>query len=111
MTERAAFSYVSPAELRARHGKPALSQLHSETSNAAARAIEPSRGNLQTLVFLTIRGSSSGLTDEEGIEATGIPASTYRPRRVELMEQNRVVDSGRTRRTKSGRKAVVWEAS
>jgi hypothetical protein len=48
-------------------------------------------------------------TDEEiqlGLEMSG---STERPRRVELVAAGRIVDSGRTRPTQSGRQAVVWE--
>jgi hypothetical protein len=102
--------YVDPAVLRARH-KPALAQEHSVTSRAAAAKIEPRRGTLQTIVYLYIKSCSSGATDEEGMEATGIVASTYRPRRVELVEAGRIVDSGRTRKTRSGREAVVWVAA
>jgi hypothetical protein len=103
------FRYVDPRELRARFGKPALAQEHSPTSREAAARIEPKRGTLQTLVYLAINATgTSGLTDEEGIEATGLPASTYRPRRVELVEQSRIRDSHLTRLTKSRRRAVVW---
>ena len=92
--------------------KPALAQEHSATSKDAARLIEPTRGTLRERVLEVIRGNAvlGGLTDEEGMEITGLPPSTYRPRRVELVEANLIVDSGRTRRTKSGRQAVVWVA-
>jgi len=49
-----------------------------------------------------------GLTDEEGIDRTGLSPSTYRPRRVELWRANLAADSGRTRRVRSGKRAVVW---
>lgn len=78
------------------------------TSKAAAKAIEPSIYTLRFKVREAIRASVDGLTDEEGIERTGIPASTYRPRRVECVEAGLVVDTGRTRATNSGRQAVVW---
>jgi hypothetical protein len=45
------------------------------------------------------------------MELTGIPPSTYRPRRVECVEFGLVRDSGLTRPTKSGRAAVVWIAT
>jgi len=49
-----------------------------------------------------------GWTDEElQIQLTWNP-STERPRRIELMDYGFVYDSGRTRRTHSNRKAVVW---
>ena len=128
--------YRSPAEVRAeveRSRKPALSILSSETSNEAARKIEPARGTLRAKVLETIRNPRryrvtfgrvddthysevareeiAGVTDEEGCELSGIPASTWRPRRVELVEMNLVVDSGVRRKTRSGRDAVVWIAS
>ncbi len=119
MTPGRAWMPVSPAVLRAAAGttlaarpsrKPALAQEHSATSRAAAGRIEPSRISLQGKVYLAIAMAPDGLTDEEGINRTGIPASTYRPRRVELVEANRVLDSGRTRLTRSRRAAVVWVA-
>lgn len=107
-----AFRYCLPADLRARYGpKPVLSQLSSVTSNAAARRLEPrQRARLVEAVYQDIAASLDGLTDEEGIAATGIPASTYRPRRIELVEANRVFDSHRTRLTKARRRAAVWQA-
>jgi hypothetical protein len=101
--------YVDPKVLRARH-KPALAVESSLTSREAAARIEPRRNKLQVVVYLAIV-TGGGLTDEEGIEATGLPSSTYRPRRIELVESGRVVDTGRTRPTKSGRKAVIWRAA
>lgn len=119
--------YRTPADVRAevaRSRKPALSVLESETSNEAARKIEPLRGTLRAKVLDAIKNSGrvsevmptwtssislvGGLTDEEGVAATGIPASTWRPRRVELVEMNLVADSGVRRKTRSGRDAVVW---
>lgn len=110
---------MSAAELRARHdariqagqphGKPALAIESSDTSRAAAASVEPRRGRLQAVVLATLVGSAmTGLTDEQGIRITGLSPSTYRPRRIELVEAGRVVDSGKRRRTVSGRWAVVW---
>ena len=89
--------------------KPALAIEHSPTSRAAAAAIEPVRGTLREKVLTAIR-EAGGLADEEGIDRLGMPASTYRPRRCELVEQNLVADSGETRLTRSGRKAAIWVA-
>ena len=86
-------------------------QRHSPTSVAAAGEIRPVSGRLRQLVLDWLTGQSSdGGTDEEGIAALGLSPSTYRPRRVELVEAGLVIDSGRTRRTYAGRKAVVWVA-
>ena len=40
----------------------------------------------------------------------GMPGKTQRPRRIELVQQGLVRDSGQTRRLPSGRSAVKWEA-
>ncbi len=82
----------------------------SQTSRAAAEAIRPDTGRLRLAVLVAIR-DAGGLTDEEGIDATGISPNCYRPRRVELVQMGKVIDSGKTRLTKSLRKAVVWVAT
>lgn len=87
----------------------APAQRHSATSIAAAAAIEPSAATLRGRVLAFLR-ASGGATDERGIDSTGISPSTYRPRRIELVDAGLVRDSGRTRTTRSGRQAVVWEA-
>ena len=92
--------------------RPAPAQEHSETSKAAAAAIEGSpRAHARATVLMYIQACGTrGATDEAGIAATGLPDSTYRPRRVELVERNVVCDSGQTRLTRAGRSAVVWIA-
>lgn len=86
-------------------------QRHSATSRAAADAIEASVPRLRRLVLNHLRRCPDGSTDEEGIAALSLPPNTYRPRRIELTAAGMVRDSGRTRRTVAGRKAVVWEAA
>lgn len=87
-------------------------QAHSPTSVAAARAIKPDTNRQRAIVYAAIRQAGSrGLSDEEGIDATGITASTYRPRRVELVGRGKVIASGKTRPTRSGRPATVWIAT
>lgn len=83
---------------------------HSTTSRAAAEAIQPSAETLRGKVLAYLR-ETGGATDEQGIEATGMGGSTWRPRRVELVVRGLVRDSGKTRLTRSGRKAVVWVAT
>jgi hypothetical protein len=90
-----------------KHYPPA--QGHSTTSVAAADAIEPAADTLRGKCLDAIRDAGpDGLTDEEGITRTGMSPSTWRPRRVELVEDGFVRDSRRTRPTASGRAAVVW---
>lgn len=85
------------------------SQRHSATSIDAAEAIVPLAGRLRRRVYewLVSRGETGG-TDEEIQDALDMPSSTERPRRVELVRAGLVIDSGRTRPTRSGRNAVVW---
>lgn len=97
---------------------------HSETSRAAAHSIVSDKARLLMLVYLAIRSAGpvrhrivhapdgvweGGRTDEELIEVTGLPANTARPRRVQLVQQGRVRDSGQRRPGRSGRMATVWE--
>lgn len=82
---------------------------HPGTSKDAATRIGDGRNRLQVVVLVAIT-SNGGLTDEAGIARTGIAASTYRPRRVELVDGGLVRDSGRKALTASGRQAIVWEA-
>jgi hypothetical protein len=90
-------------------GPPA--QRHSPTSRAAALAIAPRSACLRRRVLDYLLGQSFvGATDEEGSFALGIAGNTYRPRRIELTLAGLVRDSGRTRRTRAGRSAVVWTA-
>ena len=81
------------------------------TSKAAAKAIEPSAATLRAKVLDAIRAAPGGLTDEEGQAVTGLKVQTYTPRRGELVKQGLIEDSGGTRATSSGRKAVVWTAT
>lgn len=84
-------------------------QQHSDTSRDAADAIKGVSGRLRREVYEWLAGRGvDGGTDEEIQAALNMPSSTQRPRRVELVRAGRVVDSGRQRPTKSGRKAVVW---
>ena len=84
----------------------------SQTSLAAAEAIKPSAAFLREKVRAHIQSCGShGSTDNEGIIETGIQGSTWRPRRVELVEKGWVVDSGGKRKSASGRNCVVWRAT
>ena len=79
------------------------------TSVAAAKAIEPVSGQLRRDVYEFIQGrGDEGATDEEIQGSLGMDANTERPRRRELQLAGYIQDSGRTRQTRSGRKAVVW---
>lgn len=86
-------------------------QRHSETSVAAALAIEPAAGTLRAEVLACLRRCGpQGATDEEMQWDMRMGPNTQRPRRVELVDRGLVVDSGLRRRTAAGRRAVVWRA-
>lgn len=59
-------------------------------------------------ILALLRESPRGLTDQELQDALGLDGSTERPRRQELERSGAIVDSGTTRRTRSGAMAIVW---
>ena len=84
-------------------------QGHSPTSRAAAQQIASPARSLKSRVhdFIARRGDS-GCTDEEIQIALEMNPSTQRPRRVDLVRDGVGEDSGRQRKTRSGRNATVW---
>ncbi|MDF1551957.1 MAG: hypothetical protein P1P84_02790 [Deferrisomatales bacterium] len=91
---------------------PTKAQEHSDTSRAAAVAIEVNAGTLRAAVLDYIRAvGPSGATDEEIQNRLAMRANTERPRRVELVEGGYVADSGRRRAGSSGYMATVWVAA
>lgn len=81
----------------------------ASTSVAAAVAIEPNVNKLQRVVLEVITEMGSiGLTDEEGIDLTGLAANTWRPRRRELELLGLIRFTDEERLTRSGRRAKVW---
>ena len=84
----------------------------SRTSMQAADSLGPATLNAMQrrgYEFLVWRGAT-GATDEEMQTEMPMPASTQRPRRVELARKGLIVESG-TRRTTSGRMAGIWKAT
>lgn len=80
----------------------------SATSESAAEGMRGSAATLRAKVLALLRSQPNGLTDEEMQQALGMNPSTQRPRRIELVTAGFVIDSGATRKTRSGRNAVVW---
>ena len=83
-------------------------QPHSPTSKEAARLIAPRLGAMEEniLALFRAREAFGGLTDEDLITMLGTQSA--RPRRIFLVKVGKLRDSGATRRTKGGRRAVVW---
>lgn len=84
-------------------------QKHSQTSREAAIAAINQAPTQKSKVFLAIKHSGlTGMTDEEQQIMLKMNPSTQRPRRIDLVSEGKVKDSGRVRHTKAKRKAVVW---
>jgi transcription initiation factor IIE alpha subunit len=80
----------------------------SVTSAQAADSLTPVALNaMQRRVLELLAATPDGLTDEEMQRRLRMNPSTQRPRRIELMRRGLVQSCG-TRRTTSGRMAVVW---
>jgi len=80
-----------------------------ETSREAAEYAQTTAESLRWRVFQVIhRAGWQGATDLEIQTELGMDGSTERPRRIELLNAGKIRDSGQTRETPSGRKAVVW---
>lgn len=80
-----------------------------DTRREAKRAIEPRSSKLQDAVLGAIRAAGPrGATDDELEVALDLRHQTLSARRRELVQSERIVDSGETRKTRSGRSAVVW---
>lgn len=81
----------------------------SDTSVAAAQSVKQFTPKTRNKVELAIRMNSSyGMTDDEIEDYLGMRHQSASARRRELVLMGRVVDSGRRRTTRSGRKAAVW---
>ena len=79
------------------------------TSTQAAYGIVEHVNRLQEMVIDALKSRGDfGATDEELMEDTGLGGSTLRPRRRELQLRGILVDSGSVRKTRSGRRAIVW---
>ncbi len=88
---------------------PPKFQAHSKTSKDAASEIERSASTLRGYVYRFIwNKGDAGATDDQIQMALRMEGSTERPRRIELQDKRLVKDSGKTRKTRSGRQAVVW---
>jgi hypothetical protein len=85
-------------------------QRYSETSRAAAESASRIAETGRRIVLTAIRRAGiQGLTDPEIQWRTGLSESTERPRRVELVRDGVVVDSGRARIPRGRNRAcTVW---
>ncbi len=93
------FAPRAPAVCNSRTSAQAADSLDGETLNA-----------MQRRVLELLQATPGGLTDEEMQRRLGMNPSTQRPRRIELARRGLVVEAG-TRKTNSGRWAVVWRVA
>lgn len=81
----------------------------SKTSKAAAKSVKPFLPTQRLLVVRTIEAQGErGLTCDGVEEITGLRHQACSARVLELREAGLIVDSGRTRKTRSGRQAVIY---
>lgn len=80
-----------------------------DTEVLAAQLVTPKAGTLRLKALAAFRtAGSAGLTDQELADVTGLYLYTVAPRRVELVRQGWLSDTGERRTTARGRAAVVW---
>ena len=88
---------------------PAARPTDPATSAAAAADAKVSAGSMRLAVLTWLdRAQEHGMTDFELADATGRQQTSIGKRRGELRDAGLVGDSGRTRPSPSGSKAVVW---
>ena len=83
-------------------------QPHSDTSVDAAYAKQDAETDRR--IVLDFIKANGGATDDEGLAYAGVGQNSYRARRIELVRQGLVRDSGRKKQTRSNRSATVWAA-
>jgi hypothetical protein len=83
---------------------------HPTTSRLAAQRIRPASGTQRQNVLDELASVfPNGMTDEELQNGLEMNPNAQRPRRIELVEQGWVEDSGTRRKTMSGLDAIVWQ--
>jgi hypothetical protein len=83
-----------------------------DTSVQAASLIERRvAGIARTVLAYVSSCGTTGATDEQISQGTGIPENSARPRRLALVRAGFLRDSGQRRLTKGGNPAIVWVAT
>lgn len=107
-TEAEVKAWLQARGWRVRRPREAPYAAGSDTSKEAADAILPRVGTLQAMVLELIQASRGGLTCDQVEAQMGGKHQTVSARVYELKNKGLIMDSGRRRLTRSGRKAVVW---
>jgi hypothetical protein len=85
-----------------------------ETSHEAAESLKPKRLRDSQRAVFDLFAMYGAMTDQmlqraAVIEKVGQSPSWIRTRRKELVDAGMIVDTGRKQKTKSGRRAIVWD--
>ena len=85
---------------------------HVQSTSLDSYSVLPWKQSQQIRVYAHLLLYPDGLTDSEGMRGLGIvDPNSYRPRRKELCDEGKVVDSGVKRvDEKTGKKQIVWRA-
>jgi predicted ArsR family transcriptional regulator len=78
------------------------------TSILAAESMVGKTASLRDQVLEALKRQP--MTDEQIAERLGLAPNTARPRRIELMQDGKVIPMGEAK-TKSGRRAILWGAT
>lgn len=82
---------------------------NTDTSREAAESMEGSAAYLRKKTYQAICcAGDKGLTADEAAAKIGETPLSIRPRVTELKQRGYIVDSGKRRQNKSGRKAAVF---
>ncbi len=82
-----------------------------DTSVAAAVALSPALGRLQSMALHAIRAAGlRGLTADELAATLGMSRWSIQPRTSELKRKGLIRDSGQRRANVTGKDAIVWVA-
>jgi hypothetical protein len=95
-------------------GGPVARRSDPETSWQAARSVDPLKLRATQREILWVLRNWGPLTDEEIAVLVGPDSqspSGLRTRRRELVDAGLVVDTGRRRKSRSGRAMIVWAAT
>ena len=84
----------------------------TDTSRAAAAAVESAASRLQAQVLAAISAAGeAGMTTNEIAAQIGVDKGSVQPRTSELRAIGSIKDSGQRRSNDSGRRAIVWSAA
>lgn len=82
---------------------------HPATAKKAALNVAPRTGTQRWKILNFVQNMGAyGATDDEMIVGLGMLHQSVGPRRLELVEGGFLVDSGATRKTRTGQDAIVW---